>query len=60
MNRTSESSWGLEQGEQETILNHHRTIFNAIRDRNPDAAEVAMKEHLAFVVREFKRKFFPD
>jgi GntR family transcriptional repressor for pyruvate dehydrogenase complex len=45
---------------QETILNHHRTIFNAIRDRNPDAAEAAMKEHLAFVVREFKRKFFPD
>jgi GntR family transcriptional repressor for pyruvate dehydrogenase complex len=46
--------------DQETILNHHRNIFNAIRDRNPDAAEVAMKEHLAFVVREFKRKFFPD
>ena len=48
------------RGDQETILNHHRTIYNAIRDRNPDAAEVAMKEHLAFVVREFKRKFFPD
>ena len=47
------------RGDQETILNHHRTIFNAIRDRNPDAAEAAMKEHLAFVVREFKRKFFP-
>ena len=46
--------------DQETILNHHRNIFNAIRDRNPDAAEGAMKEHLAFVVREFKRKFFPD
>lgn len=46
--------------DQETILNHHRNIFNAIRDRNPDAAEVAMKEHLAFVVQEFKRKFFPD
>ena len=48
------------RGDQETILNHHRTIFNAIRDGNPDAAEAAMKEHLAFVVREFKRKFFPD
>jgi GntR family transcriptional regulator, transcriptional repressor for pyruvate dehydrogenase complex len=46
--------------DQETILNHHRNIFNAIRDRSPDAAEVAMKEHLGFVVREFKRKFFPD
>ena len=48
------------RADQETILNHHRNIYNAIRDRNPDAAEVAMKEHLAFVVREFKNKFFPD
>jgi GntR family transcriptional repressor for pyruvate dehydrogenase complex len=46
--------------DQEKILNHHRNVFNAIRDRNPDAAEVAMKEHLAFVVQEFKKKFFPD
>ena len=48
------------RGDQETILNHHRTVYNAIRDGNPDAAEAATKEHLAFVVREFKRKFFPD
>jgi GntR family transcriptional repressor for pyruvate dehydrogenase complex len=47
------------RGDQETILNQHRAIYNAIRDRNPEAAEVAMKEHLGFVVREFKRKFFP-
>jgi GntR family transcriptional regulator, transcriptional repressor for pyruvate dehydrogenase complex len=47
------------RGDQETILNHHRNIYNAIRDRNPEAAETAMKEHLVFVVREFKRKFFP-
>ena len=47
------------RGDQETILNHHRHIYDAIRDRNPEAAESAMKEHLAFVVREFKRKFFP-
>lgn len=46
--------------DQETILNHHRNIYNAIRDGDQDAAEVAMKEHLAFVVREFKKKFFPD
>jgi GntR family transcriptional regulator, transcriptional repressor for pyruvate dehydrogenase complex len=45
--------------DQETILGHHRKIFHAIEGRNPDAAETAVKEHLAFVVREFKRKFFP-
>jgi len=48
------------RGDQETILNHHRNIYDTIRAGNPDAAEAAMKEHLAFVVREFKRKFFPD
>ncbi|MGE5284711.1 MAG: FadR/GntR family transcriptional regulator [Actinomycetota bacterium] len=47
------------RGDQETILNQHRAVYNAIRDRAPEAAEAAMKEHLVFVVREFKRKFFP-
>ena len=47
------------RGDQETILNHHRNIYDTIRSGDPDAAEAAMKEHLAFVVREFKRKFFP-
>jgi DNA-binding FadR family transcriptional regulator len=47
------------RGDQEMILNHHRNIYDTIRAGNPDAAEAAMKEHLAFVVREFKRKFFP-
>ena len=44
--------------DQEKILNHHRKVYEAIRRRDPDAAEAAMKEHLAFVVQEFKRKFF--
>jgi GntR family transcriptional regulator, transcriptional repressor for pyruvate dehydrogenase complex len=48
------------RGDQEMILNHHRNIYDTIRAGNPDAAEAAMKEHLAFVVREFRRKFFPD
>jgi GntR family transcriptional repressor for pyruvate dehydrogenase complex len=48
------------RGDQETILNQHRAVYNAIHDRTPEAAEAAMKEHLVFVVREFKRKFFPD
>jgi len=47
------------RGDQERILNHHRKIFDAIAGGDPDAAEAAMKEHLAFVVREFKAKFFP-
>jgi DNA-binding FadR family transcriptional regulator len=38
---------------------NHRKIFNAIAAGVPDAAEAAMKEHLAFVVREFNAKFFP-
>lgn len=45
--------------DQLTILDHHRKIFHAIEEGNPDAAEVAMKEHLALVLREFKQKFFP-
>jgi GntR family transcriptional repressor for pyruvate dehydrogenase complex len=45
---------------QETILNHHRKVYQGIRDRDPERAESAMKEHLAFVVREFKRKFFDN
>lgn len=44
--------------DQQTILNHHSKIFNAIRDGNPDTAEAAMKEHLAFVSAEFTRHFF--
>ncbi|MDQ7784980.1 MAG: FadR/GntR family transcriptional regulator [Desulfomonilaceae bacterium] len=42
---------------QETILNHHRKIYQAIRDKDPDAGESAMNEHLHFVVNEFKKKF---
>mgnify|MGYP006267375983 CR=1 FL=1 len=47
------------QSDQDTILNHHRNIYDAIRDRNPEDAERAMKEHLDFVVRQFRRKFIP-
>jgi DNA-binding FadR family transcriptional regulator len=36
-----------------------RFRYDTIRAGDPDAAEAAMKEHLAFVIREFKRKFFP-
>ncbi len=42
---------------QETILNHHRRIYRAIQDMDPEAAEAAMNEHLHFVVSEFTKKF---
>lgn len=47
----------LARDAQETILNQHRKIFAAIRDRKPDDAEAAMAEHLVFVVREYSKKF---
>ncbi len=43
--------------DQMRILKDHRRIFNAIKDREPDAAEAAIKDHLGFVVREFKKRF---
>jgi DNA-binding GntR family transcriptional regulator len=39
--------------------NHHRNIFNAIRDQDPNAAEAAMKEHIAVVIEEYTRRFYP-
>jgi GntR family transcriptional repressor for pyruvate dehydrogenase complex len=42
--------------DQKRILDHHRKIFQAIRDRDPGAAEAAMKGHLLFVVREYKKR----
>lgn len=45
--------------DQETILNHHRNIFRAIQDQDPDESESAMNEHLIFIVREFKKRFLP-
>ncbi len=39
---------------QETIFSHYLRIFKAIQNQDADAAEAAMKEHLQFVLREFK------
>jgi DNA-binding FadR family transcriptional regulator len=36
-------------GRAGTSLEEHRTIWRAIRDRNPDAAEQAIKDHIASV-----------
>jgi GntR family transcriptional regulator, transcriptional repressor for pyruvate dehydrogenase complex len=40
--------------DQETILVHHQKVFRAIEAGDPQAAESAMKEHLTYVVKEFK------
>jgi len=45
---------------QEKILNHHLRIFKAIQNRDPDEAEAAMKEHLLFVVEEFRKWSAPQ
>ena len=41
--------------DQETILSHHRAVFDGIRNNDPDMAEAAMKKHLLFVVDRFKK-----
>jgi len=45
--------------DQVRLLAQHRRILQAIRDRKPEAAAAAMKEHQAFVVAEYTRRFGP-
>jgi GntR family transcriptional repressor for pyruvate dehydrogenase complex len=40
---------------QAKILNHHLRVFKAIQNKDPEAAEAAMKDHLQFVVEEFRK-----
>jgi len=35
-------------------LRQHESIYLAIRDRNPDAAQQAMFAHIAFVGKQFE------
>lgn len=44
--------------DQQTILSHHRKIFDAIARSDPHASEAAMHEHLTFVVAEYTRHFY--
>ena len=41
---------------QKRIFDHHLSVFEAIHDRDPEAAEAAMRDHLQFVVREFRKR----
>jgi GntR family transcriptional repressor for pyruvate dehydrogenase complex len=43
--------------EQQQILTHHRKIYEAIEASDPEAAEVAMNQHLQFVIGEYRRRF---
>ncbi len=43
--------------DQELILKHHRNIYETIQTKDPVYAELAMQEHLGFVIREFKKRF---
>lgn len=43
----------LDRDDQRLILQHHRSVYEAIRDRDPDRAEAAMRSHLNFVINEF-------
>jgi len=45
----------LTKGAQRTIFRHHLKVFKGIHDMDPDVAEAAMKEHLLYVVEEFKK-----
>ncbi|MBI5252748.1 MAG: FadR family transcriptional regulator [Desulfomonile tiedjei] len=40
---------------QQRIFDHHLKVFQAIHDQDPDAAEACMREHLVYVVEEFKQ-----
>jgi GntR family transcriptional repressor for pyruvate dehydrogenase complex len=38
----------LTEADQRLLYEHHRRVFEMIRDRNPDGARAAMMEHLTF------------
>jgi GntR family transcriptional repressor for pyruvate dehydrogenase complex len=50
----------VDRDDQRLILQHHRSVYEAIRDRDPDRAEVAMRTHLNFVIEEFTSRLFDD
>ncbi|MGC8659179.1 MAG: FadR/GntR family transcriptional regulator [Desulfomonilaceae bacterium] len=50
----------VSRNDQRKILEHHKKIYEAIRDSDPERSEVSMHEHLQFVIREYRRRFFND
>lgn len=43
--------------DQNRLFRHHSEVFKAIENRDPDTAESAMREHLEYVIEEYKRRF---
>jgi len=43
---------------QKKILEHHRKVYDAIREKDPRRAETEMYEHLQFVIGEYRTRFF--
>lgn len=50
----------VDRMEQEMIFGHHLRVFKAIQSQDPSTAQAAMKEHLEFVITEYRRRFLPD
>ncbi len=48
----------VSRSDQEKIFEHHRKVYEAIRDQDPEKAEAAMHEHLQFVIGEYRARFF--
>lgn len=39
--------------DDDTVLQHHRAVFEGIRNRDPEAAGAAMNEHLSWVLAQY-------
>ncbi|MGO8819743.1 MAG: FadR/GntR family transcriptional regulator [Desulfomonilaceae bacterium] len=48
----------VSRADQIKILEHHRRVYEAIRDRDPERAQASMHEHLQFVIDEFRARIF--
>lgn len=48
----------VSRSDQIKILEHHRRVYEAIRDRDPERAQASMHEHLQFVIDEFRARIF--
>lgn len=41
---------------QDDVMKHHRLVYEAIRDHKPEKADMAMREHISYVQKYFKRR----
>ncbi len=50
----------IDEQNPQIILDHHRKIYEAIRDHNPKKASEAMMEHLTFAEEEMSKKLLKN